>query len=1390
MKKNNRQVIVQPSPFKQERIHKCLPENLTIGEVANIVFSDTRGKALLKHDMILCYIGEQLVNKDYWHCIRAKEGHIVSFKVRLKGGGGGGGGKNIVSVIATIAIIGAAAYTGGLAFGAMGGMNAVAAGGATAAKAYAAMAIASAATMTVGHLLLNSLIPPAQPKLARLSAGERTSPTLSLTGARNQANPYGKSPVVYGKHRFHPPLAALPFTEIVGEDQYLRLLFDCGIGPLELTDFKIGTTDLFNYDGVEVEVREGYPDDAPLTLFSNSVLQDDYGGTALLYNTPITRDTRLETDEVIVDINFNGLVNFSTNGARQNRSVGVSFEYRKSGSSDEWQSFPAATDQVVEQKTALTKISAPAGQYYVDYRTDGKLGQNASVSFDLSCPTSLVSSSGTASVAAGISHRVQIKPVGTSTWQTVIRNFLVSPGTSRKVSFTARMEQQYDIRIRREYVSYYLPAPAPAANGGGYQVIQDPINIAYGTVTYVPITYTDKTEQLVRKSARVVFPEKAQWEIRITRTTEDTDDERIRDKSFLSNIKSIRYENPTNIENHAFIALRIKASGQLQGMLDTFNVLATRLLPIYDADTEAWIENQPTSNPAWIFCSIFCGNEAGQKKLSRDTIDLPSILEWAEACEQEPPHTHLPDSVTSDFQVDKYWEFNAVIDFPTTKFELARDVCVAGRARFATPSLKLGVVRDKEQTAPIQLFSPRNSRAFTGTRQFAKVPHALRARFVDESQDYQKQGEVVVYRDGYNISNSTLFDTLELFGCTSDAQAWREGRYHLAVMMHRPDSYTLETGIDNLRCTEGDLVAVVHDVPSWGLGFARIKSLVLNEAETHIIEIVLDDLINMEAGSTYVIQIRKQDGDISQYLPDTEVGENYSLYFDTNPIAITEDINIKDLIVFGTIEQKYVELVVKQIDYDLDMNASISFYDAAPQIHLADQEELPEYDPQRTPDPQLVGPQPAINLESTTSVRIIDGINVYDEIITYEPPGRSAISAYEIYQFTGDSWKFVTLTTDTSYSFNNINPLEAFKVAVVTIGVTGRKLSIDESAQLEKDIELVRPGNVTGFYLEAHDGRARAFWNTNNLRLSWNIRYHEELVDYYEASPIFNNAAGPGVDIPARVGYYYIKAVDFYGITSEEPAIVFNNTIGFSITNVVEEYEESPDWIGIKENVEIYDNSLILEEGETEGYYYYDMGGAGYLDLGQIYISRLISNLVVDILNRQLFDDMPGLFDSVVGLFDYGGLITDGITEVRAQVSYTKDDPAESDAEWSEWEDFSSADYEARAFMLRVKLTTTDENITPILRKGNIIIDMPDRIESGSGTSDPAGTLVEFDEFKLVKMILHGARGLESGDYWERTDETNKSFNIIFKDKNDIGVSRQFSYTIIGYGRVEQEEEE
>src|SRR5262249_30201720 len=142
--------------------------------------------------------------------------------------------------------------------------------------------------------VVSLLIPP--PSMPRLSAGDGAGqqlPVFSITGSRNQANLYGPIPLILGHQRVFPPHGARPYTELVGNDQYLRCLFVSGRGKSAIRNLKTGEPPIEESGEIEYETRDGAPSNPPLTLFTNTVFEEAPGGgssgIALMDGTAHTR---------------------------------------------------------------------------------------------------------------------------------------------------------------------------------------------------------------------------------------------------------------------------------------------------------------------------------------------------------------------------------------------------------------------------------------------------------------------------------------------------------------------------------------------------------------------------------------------------------------------------------------------------------------------------------------------------------------------------------------------------------------------------------------------------------------------------------------------------------------------------------------------------------------------------------------------------------------------------------------------------------------------------------------------------------------------------------------------------------------------------------------------
>jgi hypothetical protein len=263
------------------------------------------------------------------------------------------------------------------------------------------------------------------------------------------------------------------------------------------------------------------------------------------------------------------------------------------------------------------------------------------------------------------------------------------------------------------------------------------------------------------------------------------------------------------------LEMRILATEKISGTVQNLNAICTSILrTTKDGVT---FTTEATRNPAWIALDILTG-DANPKPLKDAQIDMQTFIKLADFCDK---HKYYADFV---------------VDYKTTVQELLTSVLsVAHASLLLTTSGKYGVLIDEEKTVPRQLITPANSWGFSGSRVFPDRPHALIVSFINgwdakvgsgdtPSVTWQKD-ERIVYADGYDETNATVFENLGTFGITDSDQAWRFGRYMLAQGIHRSETFTVTMDIEHLVVQRGDLVHVAHDVPKIGGMSTRVIDL-------------------------------------------------------------------------------------------------------------------------------------------------------------------------------------------------------------------------------------------------------------------------------------------------------------------------------------------------------------------------------------------------------------------------------------------------------------------------------------------------------------------------------------------------------------------------------------
>ncbi len=184
--------------------------------------------------------------------------------------------------------------------------------------------------MAVGGLLVNALIPIRAPDLGGVE-NVPVEPIYSLSGSGNRARLYEPLPLVLGRHRMFPDVAAAGFTEFMGDEQFLSQTFQFGPGDLDIDNLRVGTSDLSAYEGVTTQIARG----TAVTIFAGNV--DTIAGAMLDDTDWVRRVTAADTDRIAVDI-VGDLFGINDRADTVAREVDIVIQWRLRGAAGAWSS--------------------------------------------------------------------------------------------------------------------------------------------------------------------------------------------------------------------------------------------------------------------------------------------------------------------------------------------------------------------------------------------------------------------------------------------------------------------------------------------------------------------------------------------------------------------------------------------------------------------------------------------------------------------------------------------------------------------------------------------------------------------------------------------------------------------------------------------------------------------------------------------------------------------------------------------------------------------------------------------------------------------------------------------------------------------------------------------
>lgn len=1000
---------------------------------------------------------------------------------------------------------------------------------------WGAMSINIGITM-LGHLALNSLFPP--PDLPALSDRE-ASPALSIRSS-NRANLNGPVQRIYGFNKTWPPLGAQPFTVPEGGDQYLYQLFDLGYGPLQLSNLKIGDTDIDDFNEVIYHIHPNISGPEDLVWYTNDI-ETESVNVSMSDTDIITKTSKTEIKYVHLDLVFSsGLVAYGGGGNEIDETV--NWKVRVKDDTDTFlnESVVSLSSSNPDDVTVLESGSTGTDNlFYIQASREDGFTCSITVGTENSVVTDYLTIELT---------RVSSSESGTSQISSVNYSAIRSFKTGKALSNFRVTNAVKNLMLYPEEIDQW---------GGSLTVDSNAILSPIGTLTADKLTDNNPTSAQYREKGFVINP---------LDTTLRTGSVYLKKGSIDRGIFIWVGYNPS-VGGSPYYTANL--------LVDLVDISVTEaggsadidygIEPVGDDWYRVWVTIQHTGNP--ILDRFFMRIQS--EYWPEGGVALGYFYAWGIMMNDGPlapynpltnesrvPHVMVEMKIKATDQlsgaIDKFnceahsllrtwdgtkfvWEYTSdpawiyadLLTGTVNQRPKSDDRIDWDKLKLWADSNSELVYLDDEDEVPIPaqtkhtcnfildyeetLFNVLKSVAAVG-RATLDIRDDYYSIIFDEPKTVKKQifsnlnssgfksskvytqtpdaikvsyvdpgsewqlRDVIVYNDGKNVFNSEIIEEISSPMTTSHNEAWRLGRLWLKEAILRQETSTITVDLDWLECSRGDLVGLQMDVMKTGGSACRVS-----EVNGTVLE--LDSSPTLNGNGVEFFELRPNNGEI--------IEGNVAFYHVSNPKQV--DIGVVgaregDLIVFNSISESTYDVLVKQISVNADYTAQLTFIEYAPEMFDLETDLIPVYDPQisNVNNPIYV-PEQLLELSAYEVITFTDGLPYMSITLQWRLDIGVMPSFFKVYKQNNDTllWEFVGNTEKQFYPWkedllavNNaiLNVQQNF--AVVAVSDSGEHLE----PQLGKQTSIIPSGDSVApevldyFVVEDTAERFRRFW--------------------------------------------------------------------------------------------------------------------------------------------------------------------------------------------------------------------------------------------------------------------------------------------------------------------------
>ncbi len=874
--------------------------------------------------------------------------------------------------------------------------------------------------------------------------------------------------------------------------------------------------------------------------------------------------------------------------------------------------------------------------------------------------------------------------------------------------------------------------------------------------------------------------------VRATRISADSGSAATQNRTFFDSMTLI-WDEKLRYPNTAMVGLSIDAQQFASIPRMAFLIKGIKVLvpsnynPITRAYTGSWdgtFTRAWTDNPAWVWYDMLTNTRYGLGGLLDSTlIDKYSLYSIAQFCD-----VLVPDGYGS---MEPRFTCNLALTTQSDAWKLVNDMVSVFRAICFWAGGSLTAVQDAPRSGSRYPFN--NSNVVGGEFSYQSVASDQRFNVAavtwnDPLQQYKQSVEIVERPDLIAKWGRIQQTDVVAVGCSSRGQARRLGRW---LLYAESEAVTFAAGADGALPLPGDIIDIADANRSGARNGGRLlagstaSNLLLDApiglAGTGVIGVVLVDgsyaiaAVTIAAGATSVT--------VSPPLPSTPLASAPWTFS-------TASLETQKFRVVGISEGDDGSYAVSGVAYDPDKFDEVEF---------------------GTPDAD--NPTSIVNFGAPDPVGQLTFLeSLYDTgtglaaarlSVSWTPPARAMRYQIEVMK-PGGNWEYANEVSSPSIDFEAASSGE-WSVRVTpksVLGISGPAFVQTYVAQAL----LEPPSALIGLRLDVINSVATLAWDPApeldvKLGGSISVRHSRSTSANWDAALPLTEVAGRSTSAVVSLlpGKYLARAVDSSGVGGPVAEVWSDAQVPLP-NNVVLTVTESPTFPGLAVNAtasggllrmggsgafdDIPDIDALLGEIDKTGgsLLSFTYSFTAPSDLGYVYDCRLTADVVAALYDDGTYIDYITDFDSIASL--------DGDPPNGATLSLWVRTSDVYPATWSAWKPFVVGDYRARMFDFELRGSVQQTSNWIDVSKLEVVIDMPDRIESGNDLAVPVGglTVTYSPPFNASPAVSITAQGLAAGDWPDVSAKTATGFTVVIRNSSGVAQSgRSIDYISKGY---------